>query len=261
MKQVLAILFLAAIGCNNAPEKKALSMSGAYSMLSQAVKGEKIDTTYSNLKQLKIFTDDHMMYANVNPADSVSSFGIGSYSSSMDTITETVLYNASDSSASDSAQTYHLTIEKTAKGYKQIIPEIGTGTQKIKLTEEYEIVGTKASSPLDGLWKMTKGYTVKGTDTSKGDGIQYKMYNAGHFMFGNTWTDSTKKLHTGIGFGTFTMDGTTKVKESVTASTYYQIRGQSFDIEIELTGTDEFKQTLTNKDGSKGIEFYQRVKK
>ncbi|MEQ1798452.1 MAG: hypothetical protein ABL872_10905 [Lacibacter sp.] len=261
MKQVLAILFLAAVSCNNAPEKEALAMSGAYSMLSQSIKGEKIDTSYSNLKQLKIFTGDQMMYANVNPADSVSSFGIGTYSSSMDTITETVLYNASDSSASDSAQSFHLTIEKTAKGYKQIIPEIGTGEQKIKLTEEYETVGTKTTSTLDGLWKMTKSYSVKGTDTSKGDGIQYKMYNAGHFMFGNTWTDSTKKLHTGIGFGTFIMEGTTKVKESVTASTYYEIRGQSFDIEIEMTGTDEFKQILTNKDGTKNVEFYQRVKK
>jgi hypothetical protein len=261
MKQVLAILFLAAIGCNNAPEKEALAMSGAYSMLSQSVKGEKVDTSYTSLKQLKIYTDDQMMYANVNPADSVSSFGVGSYSSSMDTITETVLYNASDSSSSDSAQSYHLTIQKTEKGYSQVIPEIGMGAQKIKLTEEYETVGTKTTSPLDGLWKMTKGYNVKGTDTSKSDGIQYKIYNAGHFMFGNTWTDSTKKLHTGIGFGTFTMDGTTKVKESVTASTYYQIRGQSFDIEIEMTGTDEFKQTLTSKDGSKIIEYYQRVKK
>ncbi len=261
MKQVLAIFLLAAISCNNEPEKEALALSGAYSMLSQSVKGEKIDTSYSDLKQLKIFTGDQMMYANINPADSVSSFGVGTYSSSMDTITETVFYNASDSSASDSVQSFHLTIEKTAKGYKQIIPEMGTGTQKIKLTEEYEAIGTKATSPLDGLWKMTKGYSVKGTDTSKGDGMQYKMYNAGHFMFGNTWTDSTKKLHTGIGFGTFTMEGTTKVKESVTASTYFDIRGQSFDIEIEMTGTDEFKQTLTYKDGSKGIEFYQRVKK
>lgn len=261
MKQVLVILLLAAVSCNNAPEKEALAMSGAYSMLSQSVKGEKIDTSYSDLKQLKIFTGDHMMYTNVNPADSVSSFGVGTYNSNMDTITETALYNASDSSASDSTRSFHLTIEKTAKGYKQIIPEIVMGEQKIKLTEEYETVGTKAISPLDGLWKMTKAYNIKGTDTSNNDATQYKMYNAGHFMFGHTWADSTKKLHTGTGFGTFTMEGTTKVKESVTASTYYEIRGQSFDIEIEMTGTDEFKQILTNKDGTKNVEFYQRVKK
>ncbi len=261
MKQVLAIFLLAAISCNNEPEKEALAISGAYSMLSQSVKGEKIDTNYTSLKQLKIFTGDQMMYVNVNPADSVSSFGIGTYSSSVDTIIETVLYNASDSSASDSAQRFHLTIQKTEKGYKQIIPEIGTGEQKIKLTEEYETVGTKTTSPLDGLWKLTKAYNIKGTDTSNNDATQYKMYNAGYFMFGHTWADSTKKLHTGIGFGTFTMEGTAKIKESVTASTYSEIRGQSFDIDIELTGTDEFKQIITNKDGTKNVEFYQRVKK
>ena len=38
MKQVLAFIALAAFSCNNAPDKEALNMAGAYSMVSQSIK-------------------------------------------------------------------------------------------------------------------------------------------------------------------------------------------------------------------------------
>lgn len=259
MKQVLAMIVLAAIGCNTAPDKEALNMAGVYSMVSQSVKGGTYDTTITSMKQLKIFTADFMMYANVQPADSVSGFGVGTYSISMDTITENVFFSASDSSSSDAAASFPLVITKTEKGYTQVIPEMGT--EKYKLTEVYTTVGTAATSPMDGLWKGVKMYEIKGTDTVTNEINQYKMYSAGHFMFGHTWADSTKKLHTGMGYGTFTMDGTTKIKEHIDASTYSQIRGLDVDLAIEMTGTDEYKQTITAKDGTKSVEFYKRVKK
>lgn len=259
MKQVLAIILLAAIGCNNAPDKEAMNMSGAYSMVSQSIKGGTTDTTVTSMKQLKIFTADFMMYANVEPADSVSGFGVGTYSINMDTITENVMFNASDSSSNDSAANYHLVITKTEKGYTQVISEIGS--EKYKLTEVYTTVGTAVTTPIDGLWKAVKSYDIKGADTTKNEPTQYKIYHAGHFMFGHTWADSTKKLHTGMGFGTFVMEGNTKIKEHVEASTYAQIRGQNVDLEIEMTGTDEYKQTITGTDGTKSVEFYKRVKK
>lgn len=259
MKQVLAILLLAAFSCNNAPEKEALNMQGAYSMVSQSIKGGTFDTTITSMKQLKIFTADYMMYANVEPADSVSGFGVGTYSIVMDTISENVFFNASDSSSSDSAASYQLVITKTDKGYTQVIPEIGR--DKYKLTEVYTTVGTAVTTPIDGLWKAVKAHDIKGTDTTTYEPAQYKMYSAGHFMFGNTWADSTKKLHTGMGFGTFTMEGTTKIKEHIDASTYHQIRGQTVDLEIEMIGTDEYKQSITWPDGTKSVELYKRVKK
>lgn len=261
MKQVSAMILLAAVGCNNAPDKEVqkTSMAGVYSMVSQSIKGGTTDTTITSMKQLKIFTEDFMMYANVEPADSVSGFGVGTYSMSMDTITENVLFSASDSSSSDSAATYHLMITKTDKGYTQVIPEIGV--DKYKLTEVYTTVGTAVTSPMDGLWKAVKMYEIKGTDTVTNETNQYKMYSAGHFMFGHTWADSTKKLHTGMGYGTFAMEGTTKIKEHVDASTYSQIRGQDVELAIEMTGTDEYKQTITAKDGTKNVELYKRVKK
>jgi hypothetical protein len=201
------------------------------------------------------------MYANVNPADSVSGFGVGTYTISNDTLTETVFYNASDTSMNDKENTFKLAIEKSANGYTQVIPDMQWGDSKLTLTEKYESVGTALISPLDGLWKQVEGYNITGSDTSKNTNTQFKMYNAGHFMFGHTWADSTKKIHTGIGYGTFTLDGNNKLKESIKASTYYQIRGQSIDIEVELKGTDGYTQTITSADGSKTVETYQRVKR
>ena len=96
-------------------------MSGAYKMLSQSVKTDKTDTTYSSLHQLKIYTDDYMMYANFNSPDSVSGFGIGTYTMDKDTLVENVIYNASDTVKNESPGSFKLAIEKTAKGYKQII--------------------------------------------------------------------------------------------------------------------------------------------
>jgi len=52
-----------------------------------------------------------------------------------------------------------------------------------------------------------------------------------------------------------------KVKESMTASTYSDVRGHSFDIDISMNGKDEFTQTMTDADGSKGVEIYTRMKK
>ncbi len=265
MKLITAIVLLAVIcSCNNTgtPTKnEAMSITGAYTMLSQSVNDGKMDTTYTNLKQLKIYTPDYMMYANVNPADSVSGFGIGTYSLDSGKIKENVIYNASDTAASDNPGIFTLLIEKTDKGYKQVIPEIVmSNNTKVKLTEAYDAAGTAAASPLDGAWKEVKAYSIKGKDTTMRTATQYKTYYAGHFIFGHTYKDSANKLHTGMGFGTFTSEGANKIKENVIASTYSSIRGKSFDIAIEMTGTDAYKQTLT-ENGETGVEFYERLKK
>ena len=261
MKLFSAIGLLFIIACNSPQKNENISMPGAYKMLSQSVKGPKVDTTYLSLQQLKIYTDDYMMYANINPSDSMSSFGIGTFSAEKDTVTEKVIYSASDSSRNDNGGNFKLVITKTDKGYKQVIPEIESQGQKFMLTEEYESAGTAAKSPIDGAWKMSKVFYVKGKDTSTVKATQFKVYYAGHFIWGHSYTDSAQKKHTGMGFGKFEMNGTNKLKETVAASTYYQIRGQDVELDIEMNGNDEFKQTITNKDGGKSVEIYQRLKK
>ena len=78
-------------------------------------------------------------------------------------------------------------------------------------------------------------------------------------IWGHVWEDSLKKNHTGIGFGTFSLKGN-KLKESMSSSTYYEVRNKEFNIDIVMTGKDQFKQTTENGDGSRAVEIYKRLK-
>jgi len=256
MLLIAAMLFV--ISCNSSDKKENVNMQGAYKMLSQSVDDGKKDTTYTALQQMKIYTDKYMMYANVNPADSVSSFGIASYTSDKDTVIENLIYGANDTSVNNSGS-FKLIIEKNANGYKQVIPDIESQGQHIKLTEEYDSAAATGTTALDGAWKQTKSYYINGKDTTVPKGTQYKTYYQGNVIWGNTYADSTNKIHTGIGFGTFTMSGN-KVKESMIASNFSEVRGHNFNVDIEMNGADGFTQTITNPDGAKGIEVYERLK-
>lgn len=259
MKFISIVVWALILGFIPAKEEGLNSMPGAYKMLYQSWSSGTADSTYWNIKQLKIYTGDFMMYANVNPADSVSGFGIATYTIKDNTLVENVLYNAADTSYNDSPASFTLLIEKTKKGFKQVIPEMNNGDQKIKLTEEYETVSKSVKTPLDGSWKQTRSYNIKGNEVTDNKVTQYKTYYAGHFMFGHTYKDDMNKTHTGIGFGSFSMKGN-KVKENIEASTYYQIRGKTVELEIELMGNDQYKQTITNVNGEKAVEIYERMK-
>lgn len=257
-----ASLLLLLIGCKSSDNKEPLSMPGAYKMVSMSVKTDKTDTTYTNSNQFKIYTGDYMMYANINSPDSISGFGIGSYTVDKDTVTENVMFNANDSVSNDQPGSFKLAVEKTEKGYKQFIAGMQNNAgDKFDMTESYESVGTGTTTALDGAWKQVKRYQIKGMDTTIGSGTQFKTYFSGHCIWGHIWKDSLNKTHTGIGFGTFTMTGDNKVKESMIASTYSQVRGHDFDIDIEMMGKDGFKQTMNNADSTRNIELYERLKK
>ncbi len=261
MKLIFAMVLLGLISCNNADKQENLNMPGAYKMLSQSANDGAKDTTFAGSKQLKIYTEDYMMYANINSPDSVSGFGIGAYNTDSGKVVEHVINIVADSAGNAGTNNFTLMIEKTPKGYKQVIPEMEVGGKKWTLTEAYESVGTAEKSPLDGAWKEIKSYYINGKDTSINTPMQYKTYYAGHFIWGHLYKDSTNKLLTGIGFGTFTMDAANKVKETLTASTYFQVRGKTVDVAVEINGADEFKQTITSPDGNKQVEVYQRLKK
>lgn len=261
MKLILATTLFFIIACNGGEKKETLIMPGAYMMISQSIKSSTIDTTYLTLQQLKIYTGDYMMYANFYARDSTSSFGIGSYSAHKDTVTENVIYSASDSVKDDTARTYKLYIEKKDSGYKQVIPDMGgSQSQKLILTEVYKAVETPAKSPVDGVWQESKTYYVKGKDTTKYNTTQFKAYYGGYYMWGHTFSDSVKKNHTGMGYGKFTMNGTNKLTESCMVSSYYRLRGQDINIDIEMNGPDEYTQTITYPNNEKSVEIYKRLK-
>jgi hypothetical protein len=262
-KIIYAVVALAAFSFNTAPGKQTPDMHGVYNMLSQSVNDGTRDSTLAGVKQLKIYTESFMMYANSHSPDSVASFGIGSYTTEGGKVIEHTIYSASDTSNSSEAANFTLDIEKTAKGYKQVIKDIAEiQGKKYSLAEEYESVGKKVKSPLDGAWKELKSFTLNGKDTTMNKVTQFKTYYGGYVIWGQTYMDSaTQKSRTGIGCGTFEMTGNNKSKEIVTNSNYSQIVGMTFNIDIEFKGNDEYKQTITGSNGDKYVEIYQRLKK
>ena len=259
MKNLIScFILLSAIGCKNST---VMNMPGAYLMTSQTVNDGKKDTKFTSLKQLKIYTDSYWMYTQVNPADSVSGFGVGSYNVDSGAVIENVLFSARDTTYNTTHPSYKLNITKTPDGYEQVIPDIVIDSQQSRLTEVYQAVGTATKTPVDGIWKEINSYSFKGNDTTRNARTQFKAFHAGYFMFGASFKDSASKNHTGIGFGTFEMIGDNKMKETDLNSTYSIIAGQSFDIDIQMNGTDNYTQTITNADGSKSVEQYERLKK
>lgn len=259
MKSQFSWFLIAAliISCNSS--KPVPDMPGTYLMISQALKNDSIDTKFTSLKQLKMYTDSFFMYTQVNPEDSVSAFGVGSYVASPDTVTEKVIYSASDTTVG-TPTSYPLAIDRIHEGYTQVIPEIMVQGQKTRLTEEYKEVGKEASSPLNGVWKETRSFSIVGADTIPNNRTQYKAYYDGYFMFGHTVKDSTNHTSTGIGFGTFEMNGDTQIKETDLNSTYSIIAGNTFTVDIAMDGQDKYMQTITDSVGNKSVEYYERLK-
>jgi hypothetical protein len=264
MKQVFVLLIPAFLlmACNRAEKAAGPDpMNGVYQMTSQSFKGDQIDTTLTSNQQLKIFNGDFLMYTRYNPADSNSAFGIGTYQVSGDTVTENIMFTASDTLMTDSPRSYRLLVEKSVVGYNQIIPRIEDANGTYQLTEKYDSKGADVSCPLDGVWKLAKEYYLENGDTMLVEGTQYKLYHQGYFVWGRTYTDSLGRRHTGIGWGRYTPEGEGKLKESVLSSTFPDTREQDFAIEYKLLGPDGYQQSLTNSNGVRTTEIYERVKK
>ncbi|MGN6266468.1 MAG: hypothetical protein ACTHM5_12375 [Ginsengibacter sp.] len=259
MKYLKFLLVGVAMSCNSAT-KKAPEMPGAYLMVSQTVFDGNTKTKLTEVKQLKIYTDEYFMFSQVIPSDSTASFGVGTYSSDTSGVIEKLAYTSADSSFKDSLRTYKLSITPTADGYNQIIPDIVINNAPSKLTETYITVGKKQSTPLDGVWKQTKSYDVKGNDTLPYNRTEYKAFYNGYFMFGITNKDSTGKISTGVGFGTYSMEGANQLKETDLNSSYSIIAGESFLIDLKFDGNGKYVQTITHPDSSKTVEYYERLK-
>ncbi len=260
MKYLKISFIILFAGCTSS-RKEAPKMPGAYLMTSQTVNYNNNDTKYTDLKQLKIYTDHYMMYAQLNPKDSISGFGVGSYTSDTSGVTENLIFSASGSNADNTHPSYKLNITTTPDGYDQVIPQIMIDSQMSKLTEVYQKVGTAVKSPLDGVWKELESYTIKGNDTTRNNRIQYKAFYEGYFMFGQSVKDtSSASSQAGIGFGTFDTVGINKLKETDLNSSFPIVAGHSFMVNFELTGTDHYKQTINYPDSSRSIEIYERLK-
>src|SRR6478609_4949175 len=162
MKNLVLVLALALFSCKS---KEMREMPGVYNMLSQSLNDGQKDSTIVGIRQLKIYTPDHMMYTRFG-TDSISSFGIATYGLVEGSIKENLIYSSLDSTEDVTNPLFHLDIKSTPVGYKQVITGIELGGKKFTLKEEYESVGESKTSPLDGAWEIARSYIIIGPDTT-----------------------------------------------------------------------------------------------
>jgi hypothetical protein len=261
MKRILlcaALLSCLISACKEKDRSAEGGQAGVYELKKQTLTGGGKDSTIKR-DQVKIYTDRNFVYASMTPDSSVG-FGVGAYT--LDSPTRITEHNFYTSRALDSTLTYSLVIEKTNNGYKQTIPDYTTAQgQKYVLKEEYKRMPAKASAPLDGLWKMERTYTVKGTDTVESKVRQYKIYWQGHFIFIHRFPQDSAgtKFKNGFGTGEYTFRNDT-LREEEKKSNYALLRGHKFTVKITRNGDDEYTQVINSAQNGESVEIYRRVK-
>jgi hypothetical protein len=259
MKNLSAVLLLALfVACSEKP-KEIPNMAGAYYMTRQVINDGTKDSVIDR-KQLKIYTDKYMMFATPNLTDSFATFGIAEYNYDGDKLYEYLQYRALEGDQKDTAE---LKIEKTDKGYIQVIDNINFDGRNVKLTEEYEMINRPQQSPLDGAWKQVKNIFInrKGDSSVNNTPLEYKTFQSGYFIWAIVTRDSANQRTSVFGYGPFEMMGENKTKETIQNSTFVSsLIGRTYEVDLEFIGTDSYKQTITFANGEKSIEIYERLK-
>ena len=243
----------------NTADSTQANMKGAYSMTKQVGNDGTKDTLLKK-EQLKIYSDHYMMYASPRATDSFGEYGIATYSEEGDKVKEYIFYTSTAGEVKDTAL---LEISKLPAGYKQVIKYVDSnGT--FTLTEDYDKVGKEPTTKLDGAWKQTKDIFIdkKGDTTRNTTKTQFKIYEAGYFIWANPNKDpSSNNFYSAYGYGTYKMLNDTTTQETNINSTFYsQLVGKPVDIKIQFEGSDKYKQTIGGPNGEKSVEIYERLK-
>lgn len=259
MKKLFPLLLIVVL--TNCKSKEAINMKGAYSMVSQTINDGSKDSAI-NRRQMKIYTDDHVIYAAMRFPDSLASYAVGTYRAEEDgNVMEHYYYSSANQFTEDS---FLLKIEKTDTGYKQVIEDLPSQGKNYTFTEVYKSLGKADSTPLNGAWKQTESFNIgtKG-DTSANENIiqQLKVYQSGHFIWASTYMNSAKRTLIFFGNGTFAMEGDTLSKETNTLSTFPPLIDSTVNIQLEFMGKDSYKQTIVWPGAGKSVEIYERLKK
>lgn len=253
---MLACIFVALFSIGQG--KMDLDIKGAWRMTKQIANDGKKDTLLKQ-EQLKIYTDRYMMYASPRATDSFGEYGIATYERNGDKVVENIFYTSSQGQVTELAV---LKISKIKNGYRQVIDysnEDGT----FFLIEDYVRVGNGTKSQLDGAWEQVKNIFVNSNgDTTQNIVVtQFKIYESGYFIWANPSKDPASNNYvTPYGYGTFKTNGDNRIIETNINSTYRSLVDQPVDIEIEMAGTDSYKQTIRSDDGGRSIEVYNRLK-
>lgn len=252
---MLAACLMAGLSTNG---QGNMNMVGAWQMTKQMANDGKKDTLLKQ-EQLKIYTHGYMMYASPRATDSFGEYGIATYRVEGDKVIENIFYTSSAGDVKDSA---FLKVTKLNNGYRQVI-DYSDANGTLLLIEDYKKVGKADKTPLDGAWKQVKNMSVSSSgDSVNNPGVtQFKVYQSGYFIWANPSKDpASNNFVTAYGYGTFKMSGDSKMVETNKNSTYHDLVGRPVNIEIKIINENAYKQTITNEDGSKSIEVYERMK-
>lgn len=258
MKPIIMVIAACTIAVISATGQNNLNMVGAWQMTKQIANDGKKDTLLKQ-EQLKIYTQGYMMYASPRATDSFGEYGIATYRVEGDRVVENIFYTSSAGEVTDSA---HLKVTKLDDGYRQVI-DYSDQNGKLLLIEDYKKVGKPTKTPLDGAWKQVRNtYITANGDTTHRPGVtQFKVYQSGYFIWANPNQDpASNNFVTAYGYGTFKMNGNKRCVETNVNSTYHDLVGRPVNIDIEMISDNAYKQTITNEDGSKSIEVYERLR-
>lgn len=258
MKRIACIFLIAIAGCSTATD--STNLNGAYLMKQQHIKNNDVDTITVENRQLKIYAGNVMMYVLFNPSQDASAFAVGRYSFSSGKLAETILYNATENLQNNIPFSDTVQIEKNDSGYVQVTSRPMGAKGAVKVTETYLTAGTNATSLVDGVWKQVSSYALRGNDTIRHNDIEYKAFYSGYFSYGDYYTDTIQQNRTGISYGTFSMDSSHNLTETITASTWPELVGKTFVLGITVSGKDSFTQVTYNPTGDKEISVYERIK-
>jgi len=235
-------------------------MDGAYKMVKQNFNGNGVDTTSTENNQLKIYAGNVMMYVLTNSSQDVSAFAVGKFSIDSGKLIENILYNATENLQSTDVFADTVNIGKNDTGYVQTASKLVSDKGQIKITETYRSTAANTTSILDGIWKQVSSYALRGNDTIKHNDVEYKAFYAGNFSYGDYYADSAQQKATGISYGTFSIDSSNNLTETINVSTWPELIDKTFVLTITKNGNDSFTQTAVNVTGDKEISVYERVK-
>ena len=259
-KYFLGLLLFAGTTGKSQDEKRVTNLDGVYLMLSQSLVGNSFDTTFTERKQLKIYTGHYMMYVHLGIYDSVSSFGIGTFSIKKGKLTEHIIYSASNSIENTNSFSGTVNISLRHRGYEQVIPQIMSDRGRVRLIEDYQLLVTSLPSPLDGTWKLTDAYSINKKDTMRHKAVKYKTYYKGYFSAGSFNTKPSGEKYTIAEYGTFRMNEKNKLQEHITYSTISIKKDQLYDLDILMKGNDVLTIKAADTTGIEEVENYERMK-
>ncbi|MGZ3810858.1 MAG: hypothetical protein ACXVB0_03470 [Mucilaginibacter sp.] len=260
MKKILIYAVLLSCVIYGCKKTVKINQAGVYKLEKQMASGGGKDTTYART-QIKIYTDQHFMYAGMAPDSSVG-FGVGAYS--LDTGNRIIERNIYSSQYLDSSKSFNVLVSaRTDKGYTQVIPDLAVVKGvKYKLIEDYTKLPTSDTSFLDGVWKLDKTFWVKGKDTLKQNETQFKIFWGGHFMFIHRYPldKAATKFKNGFGYGDFSFKNGT-LSEEDQMSSHSVLLHRKFAIQITFNGNDEYSQVINDpKTNEQTTEIYRRIK-